>query len=104
MISDFGCLTPSAVIIASASACAGEQLVAFLLSALLLSGLWLLRMLVGVLPPGLATAVDYACPASHFVESAARAVIDLRDGVYFALLVVFGLGLSGIVVGERRWR
>ena len=86
------------------SACTGEQLVAFLVGALVLVALWLLRMLVGVLPVGLATAVDYACPATHFVDSAARGVIDLRDPVYFGLLVVFGLWLSGIVVQGRRWR
>lgn len=86
------------------SACTGEQLVAFLLGALLLGVLWLLRMLVGVLPPGLAGALDYACPSTHFLESAARGVLDARDVTYFLSLVVFGLTLAGIVVERRRWR
>lgn len=86
------------------SACTGEQLVAFLLGALLLGVLWLLRMLVAVLPAGLATALDYACPSTHFLESAARGVLDGRDAVYFLSLVAFGLTLAGIVVERRRWR
>lgn len=86
------------------SSCTSEQLVAFLVGALVLGLLWLLRMLVGVLPAELAAAVDYACPGSHFLESAARGVLDLRDVVYFALLVLFGLTVNGIVVERRRWR
>ena len=86
------------------SACTGEQLVAFLLGALLLGLLWLLRMLVAVLPAGLAAALEYACPSTHFLESAARGVLDARDVVYFLSLVVFGLTLAGIVVERRRWR
>jgi gliding motility-associated transport system permease protein len=86
------------------SACTGEQLVAFLLGCLTLGGLWLLRMLVAVLPPGLAASLEYACPSSHFLDSAARGVLDARDGVYFLSLVAFGLTLAGIVVERRRWR
>ena len=86
------------------SACTSEQLVAFLLGSLALGLLWLLRMLVSVLPAGLAGALDYACPSSHFLESAARGVLDARDFVYFLSLTVFGLTLAGIVVERRRWR
>ncbi len=86
------------------SACTSEQLVAFLLGSLVLGLLWLLRMLVVVLPAGLASALDYAAPSSHFLESAARGVLDLRDVVYFLSLVLFGLTLAGIVVARRRWR
>ena len=45
------------------SALSQEQLVAFLVGSLVLGLLWLLRMLVGVLPPALAEAVEYACPS-----------------------------------------
>jgi hypothetical protein len=61
-------------------------------------------MLVGVLPAGLASGLDYACPSTHFLDSAARGVFDLRDLVYFALLVGFGLYLNVVVVERRRWR
>lgn len=86
------------------SACTGEQLVAFLLGALLLGTLWALRMLVGVLPAGMAEALNYACPSTHFLESGARGVLDARDGVYFLSLSVLGLCLAGILVERRRWR
>jgi len=86
------------------SACTSEQLVAFLVGAIVLGLLWLLRMLVGVLPASLASAVDYACPSSHFLGSAARGVFDLRDVVYFGSLVGFGLYLNTVVVERRRWR
>lgn len=86
------------------SAVSSEQLVAFLLGALVLGALWLLRMLVAVLPSRFAAAVDYACPSSHFLDSAARGVVDLRDIVYFALLTLFGLVLNGMLVEGRRWR
>ena len=81
-----------------------EQLVAFLLGALLLGTLWGLRILVPVLPSEFASVVDYACPATHFLDSAARGVLDLRDVIYFFLLVVFGLTSGGLVVEGRRWR
>jgi ABC-2 type transport system permease protein len=86
------------------SACTQEQLIAFLLGSLALGLLWVLRMLVGVLPAGLASGLDYACPSTHFLDSAARGVFDLRDLVYFALLVGFGLYLNVVVVERRRWR
>ncbi|MCP3917333.1 MAG: ABC transporter permease subunit [bacterium] len=86
------------------SACTQEQLVAFLFGSLALGTLWLLRMLVTVLPAGIARGVEYACPSTHFLESAALGVVDVRDVVYFALLVAFGLYMNVVVVERRRWR
>jgi len=86
------------------SSVTSEQLVAFLLGSLALGLLWLLRMLVGVLPSGLAGAVEYACPSTHFLGSAARGVLDLGDLIYFGLFVLFGLVVNGIVIERRRWR
>jgi len=84
------------------SACTEEQLVAFLFGALALGGLWLLRMLVDVVPD-FASALEYAAPSTHFLESAAGGVLDLRDAVYFGLLVFFGLFLNTVIVERRRW-
>jgi len=85
------------------SACTEEQLVAFLLGSLGLGGLWLLRMLVDVLPAKLASSLEYAAPSTHFLASSASGVFDLRDVVYFGLLVAFGLYLNTVVVERRRW-
>ncbi len=86
------------------SALSSHQLLAFLMGALVLGMLWVLRLLVDVLPVQLAALVDYACPSTHFLDSAARGVLDLRDAVYFALLVALGLILNALVVEGRRWR
>ena len=85
------------------SATTAEPLVAFLLSALLLLALWLARLLVGVLPGELAAVLEYAAPTSHFLESSARGVLDVRDAVYFGSLVALGLYLNLLAVERRRW-
>ncbi len=85
------------------SALSSEQLVAFLVGALVLGVLWALRLLVPVLPPELAEPLNTLCPASHVLDSAARGVLDLRDGVYFASLVLVGLVLNTVLVERRRW-
>ncbi len=74
------------------------------MGAILLGVLWLSRMLVGILPASLAEVLAYAAPSTHFLESSARGVFDLRDVVYFGLLVAFGLYLNVVVVERRRWR
>jgi ABC-2 type transport system permease protein len=85
------------------SAATQEQLVAFLLGALLLSGLWLLRLMLGVFPPDWAAALDYATPSAHFLDSAARGVLDLRDVVYFLSLGAAALYGNVLLVERRRW-
>ncbi len=86
------------------SALTAHALLAFLLGSLVLGGLWILRLLVDVLPPELAGFVNDACPSTHFLNSAARGVLDAGDLVYFVVLVLFGLAVNGIVVEGRRWR
>lgn len=85
------------------SAATGEQLVAFLLGTIALATLWALRMAVDLFPAAFASVLAYAAPSSHFLESAARGVLDLRDFVYFGLLIAFGLNLNVLLVERRRW-
>ena len=85
------------------SAISSEQLVAFLIGALLLGVLWGLRLLVSILPAQYAGVLDAMCPASHMLDSATRGVLDLRDTVYFASLVLVGLVLNSVLVERRRW-
>jgi ABC-2 type transport system permease protein len=85
------------------SATTREPLVAFLLGAILLLLLWAARMLVSVLPAGLAAALDYVSPLAHFLDSAARGVLDLRDPIYFGSIVFAGLVSNVILVERRRW-
>ena len=86
------------------SALAHEELVSFLLSAVLLVGLWSLGLFVRVLPGAFAEVAWYASPALHFLESGARGVFDARDLVYFGLFTVGGLLVNLVVVEGRRWR
>ena len=91
-----------AAIALAVSAASEEQLVAYLVSALLLGGLWALRLAVALVPAGLAPALEYAAPSTHFLGGAARGVLDLRDLAYFVLLVLLGLYVSVRLVDRRR--
>ncbi|MEZ6013665.1 MAG: ABC transporter permease subunit [Planctomycetota bacterium] len=86
------------------SALVEEQLAAFLLGAALLVGLWALDFAVALMPAWLAGTLRYSAPGAHFLDSAALGVVDARDGVYFALFIVFGLTLNVVAVERRRWR
>ncbi|MAE46032.1 MAG: hypothetical protein CMJ86_03980 [Planctomycetes bacterium] len=84
------------------SACATDPLVAFLLSALLLLGLWLVRMVVELFPADLATSIDGLTPAAHFMGSAVRGVLDGGDLIYALSLIGGALLLNTWVVQGRR--
>jgi len=85
------------------SALAREELVAFLVAAVLLLLLWSLGLFVRVLPGTLAEVAWYASPSLHFLESGARGVLDARDLVYYGLFVASGLTLNLAVLEGRRW-
>lgn len=85
-----------------ASALTSEQLVAFLIGSLILGGLWLLRMLVGYAPAGLAGWLEAASPQSHFLDTAARGVWVAADGLYFAGIAVAGLYWNTLILERRR--
>jgi ABC-2 type transport system permease protein len=87
-----------------ASALVSEELSAFLLSAGLLVALWSASLFVRALPAGLAEIAWYASPPVHYLDTVSRGVIDARDALYHALLVVLGLALNTTVVAGRRWR
>lgn len=86
------------------SALSGDQLIAFLLAAVLLALLWSAGTLARLLPAELAPAVQYAGPSAHYLESSARGVFDARDLVYHGLLTGLGLFLNTLAVEGRRWR
>lgn len=86
------------------SSLSGEQLVAFLISALLLGLLWALPLFVRIFPGGAASFLDAASPTTHFLGGAARGVLDVRDLIYFALLTVLGLVAGTLSIERRRWR
>ena len=81
-----------------------EQLVAFLVSALLLGALWSTSLFVRVLPASVADWIYYASPSTHYLESAARGVFDLRDLLFLGTLTLLFLVLNTLAVDLRRWR
>ena len=85
------------------SACAREELVAFLGSAAILGLLWALMLVIRILPGEWADAAYYASPALHFLESSARGLLDLRDAIYFLLFTGGALLINISVVEGRRW-
>ena len=87
----------------STSAFTREELVAFLVAAVLLVALWSAGLFVRILPGPLAEIAWYASPSLHFLESGARGVFDVRDLVYYGLFVFGGLSLNVAVVEGRRW-
>lgn len=86
------------------SAATGEPLVAFLLAALALAGLWSTSLYTRVLPSSLAEGAQALSPYAHFLETAARGLLDARDLVYHATLIAGGLVLNTALVEARRWR
>jgi ABC-2 type transport system permease protein len=86
------------------SACATDPLVAFLLSALLLLGLWLVRMVVELFPADLAESIDGLTHGAQFMGSAVRGVLDGGDLIYGLTLICAALLLNTWVVEGRRER
>ena len=84
------------------SALTAEQLVAFLISTLVLGSLWLLRMLVSFAPANLASFLEQASPQAHFLDTAARGVLVASDAVYFLLLMGAGLVWNTVLLERRR--
>ena len=84
------------------SATTRAELVAYILGVILLGGMWLARMLVSAVPSDYAPALAWISPGSHFLESAARGVLDARDLVWFALLTFAGLSWNTACVDRRR--
>jgi len=86
------------------SALTNEQLLAFAISAAILGALWSLQLFVRVLPPELAAAASSLSPYTHYLETAAAGVFDLRDVLYHALLCSIALTWNTLRVEGRRWR
>ncbi|MEX1024020.1 MAG: ABC transporter permease [Planctomycetota bacterium] len=101
-----------AVLLAASFVCVGQlasclvadELAAFLVASLLLFALVGLGLFVRVLPPAIVEVAWYASPVVHYVETAVRGVIDVRDLVYFGTLFAAALTLEVLWLEGRRWR
>jgi ABC-2 type transport system permease protein len=85
-----------------ASSLTENQIVAFLITLLVVLGLFLIDKMLIFLPEGLATTLEYLSVDHHFV-SIARGVIDSRDILYFASVLGFSLLLATLSLERRKW-
>lgn len=99
------CLCASSAAIALAlSAAAAEPLVAYLLGALALGGLWSTGLFSRVLAPGWADFAVALSPSAHYLETSARGLLDSGDLAWHAAWVAAALCVNTWLVEGRRWR
>lgn len=84
------------------SAATREQLVAFLVAALVLAGLWSVSLFIRVVPASVAEWAYVLSPQAHFVDSAARGVFAAKDVAYFGALAGLALLVTWRTVEARR--
>lgn len=79
-----------------------NQVVAFILSFLLVFVLFILDKILLFLPGAVASIFEYLSIDYHF-SNIARGVIDTRDIIYYFSAIGLMLYLSTIVLSKRRW-
>ncbi len=84
------------------SALTENQVVAFIVSFLIVFSLFMLDKVLIYLPSSLASVFEYVSVDYHFTNIA-RGVIDTRDVIYYASAVTFLLLVGTSVLQKRRW-
>jgi ABC-2 type transport system permease protein len=84
------------------SAITENQVVAFLVSFLIVFGLFMLDKVLFYLPSYLASTFEYISVDYHF-SNIARGVIDSRDMIYYASAIGFSLFMGTVALHKRRW-
>jgi ABC-2 type transport system permease protein len=84
------------------SAITENQVIAFIVSFLIVFALFMLDKVLMYLPGSLATIFEYLSVDYHF-SNVARGVIDTRDLLYYASAIIFSLALGTAVLQRRRW-
>jgi ABC-2 type transport system permease protein len=79
-----------------------NQVVAFIVSFLIVFGLFMLDKILFYLPASLASTFEYLSVDYHF-SNIARGVIDSRDLIYYISAVCFALYLGTVALQKRRW-
>ena len=80
-----------------------NQIVAFILSFLIIFVLYLLDNVLIFVPGFLASVLEYLSVNYHF-SNISRGVIDSRDLIYYLSLIFFFLFLAVRVLSSRKWR
>ena len=84
------------------SAMTENQVVAFIVSFLIVFGLFMLDKVLIYVPGSLASTFEYISVDYHF-SNIARGVIDSRDLIYYGSAVTFQLLLGTAILQKRRW-
>ena len=79
-----------------------NQVVAFIVSFLMVFVLFILDKILLYLPSAVATTLEYISIDYHF-SNIARGVIDSRDLIYYASTVGFMLLLGTVALQKRKW-
>jgi len=85
-----------------ASSLTENQIVAFIISFLIVLALFLMDKVLMYVPEGLASTLEFLGIDYHF-SNIARGVIDSRDIIYFASLLGFSLLLATVSLERRKW-
>ncbi len=85
-----------------ASSLTENQIVAFLISFVLVLALYLADKVLMYMPESLASTIEFLAIDYHF-SNIARGVIDSRNVIYFASLIGFSLLLATASLERRKW-
>ncbi len=85
-----------------ASSLTENQIVAFIISFLIVLALFLMDKVLMYVPEGLASTVEFLGIDYHF-GNIARGVIDSRNVIYFLSLLGFSLYCATVSLGRRKW-
>jgi ABC-2 type transport system permease protein len=85
-----------------ASSITENQIVAFIISFLIVLALFLMDKVLMYVPEGMASTVEFLGIDYHF-GNIARGVIDSRDAVYFLSLLGFSLYCATVSLERRKW-
>ncbi len=85
-----------------ASTISKNQVVAFIISFLIIFFLWLLNQFLMIIPPPLVPLFQFLSIDYHF-SNLIRGVIDSRDVIYYLSLIAFMLTLGRLSMERRKW-
>ena len=85
-----------------ASSLTENQIVAFIISFLLILALFLMDKVLMYVPESFASTMEFLSIDYHF-SNIARGVIDSRDIIYFVSLLGFSLYLATLSLQRRKW-
>jgi len=84
-----------------ASALTRNQIIAFILGAVICFGLTTMDRMLFFFPPPILNIVNYLGASSHF-QNVAKGIIDSRDILYFLSLVFLGLYAAHLAMQEKK--